>query len=166
MGITGGPDGVRPLVYWQDESGKGRWVTFASANIQPKEWYLMAVSFRENRFLGVHIAPIRTEAPIEAVGGYDLEGLNPSNDSDLVVGSFANGKFKGRLGPFGVIQKTGLSDDLTALIERLRAEPGVIPDADESSVVLWASPLTDAGPNKLAITPPSNGRSGRPRAGQ
>jgi hypothetical protein len=123
----------------------------------------MAVSFRQNRFLGVHMAPLKPELPIEALGGYDFDGIRPSNESELVVGAFGGSKFKGRLGPFGVIQKAGLSEEISALLERLRASPGAVPAGDESSVALWASPLMDLGQSKIPLTTP-NGRPGRPRA--
>jgi hypothetical protein len=164
MSLVGGPDGVRPHIYWQSEQGQGRWYPFASTQLRAKEWYVLAVSFREERYLGVHLMMHNGGKKPEVLGGYDLEQqVIPENQADLLVGAFGVSKFRGRIGPFGVIRRPGMTKDVATFVAEMSKEPGILPsEISSSDAVLAASPKQDSGPLKLVIRP--SGNSGGPRA--
>jgi hypothetical protein len=160
VALVGGPDGVRPQVYWQDENGKGKWLSFAATQMQPKEWYLLALSFRDGRYLGLHIRPLKESGKVEILGGYDLYGHTiPSPKADLLVGAFGSSKFRGRVGPIGVFSGKEMFSDIPKILKTMAAAPTqVAHQIDTDEVVLWASPKVDRGPKQLAIVVPRNGK--------
>lgn len=155
--LVGGPDGVHPEVYWQDEVGGGKWYPFTTTPIRAKEWYLLAVSFRAGRYLGMHLMPyerVRGGAKrAQLLGGYDLQPpVVAQSRVDLVVGAYGVSRFRGRIGPFGVLRSPSLSEDLAGLITRVARSPGRIPDdLGQVQVALWATPVSDIGPHRLRI---------------
>lgn len=161
VALVGGPDGVRPNVYWQNEEGHGRWYPFASAQLRAKEWYLLGVSFREKRFLGVHLMPHDGGKKAEVLGGYDLEPqVIPDTQADLVVGAFGASKFRGRIGPFGIIRREGMTKDVASFVVQMSKVAGSLPAAvSRSEAVLVASPKEDNGAFKLSIQTSSPGSS-------
>ncbi len=163
VALVGGPDGVRPQVYWQDENGKGKWLSFAATQMQPKEWYLLALSFRDARYLGLHIRPLNEAGRVEVLGGYDLDGYTiPRPKADLLVGAFGSSKFRGRVGPIGVFSGKDMFSDIPKLLKTMAAKPEQVPhQVDPDEVALWASPKSDSGPKQLSIVVPRNGRPGR-----
>ncbi len=165
VALVGGPDGVRPNVYWQNEEGHGRWYPFASTQLRAKEWYLLGVSFREKRFLGVHLMPHDGGKKAEVLGGYDLEPqVIPDTQADLVVGAFGASKFRGRIGPFGIIRRNGMTKDVATFIVQMSKAAGSLPSAvSQSEAVLVASPKEDSGAFKLAIRPSSPGSATQAR---
>lgn len=154
LALVGGADGVRPHVFWQNEEGKGRWYAFASTRVQPQEWYLFAVTFRAQRYLGVHVAGYGPRANPEVLGGYDLEGeIIPASKAPFEIGAAGTSKFRGRVGPFGIVQGLDVARDGGKIIKEIARNPEVIPDmVDQSQVAVWGSPRVDQGPAKLDIT--------------
>jgi hypothetical protein len=165
VGLVGGPDGVRPNVYWQNEEGHGRWYPFASTQLRAKEWYLLGISFREKRYLGVHLMPHNGGKKAEVLGGYDLEPqVIPDTPADLVVGAFGASKFRGRIGPFGVIRREGMTKDVANFIVQMSKNAGSLPSAvSRSEAVLVASPKEDSGAFKLSIQQSSAGSATQAR---
>jgi hypothetical protein len=165
LALVGGPDGVRPNVYWQNEEGHGRWYPFASTQLRAKEWYLLGVSFREKRYLGVHLMPHDGGKKPEILGGYDLEPqVIPDTPADLLVGAFGASKFRGRIGPFGVIRREGMTKDVATFIVQMSKAAGSLPSAvSPSEAALVASPKEDSGALKLSIRPSSPGNATQPR---
>lgn len=153
LSLVGGLDGVRPQVYWQGDAGVGSWHTFAAAPLKPQQWYLLALSFRERKFLGVHIAALGNENKPLVLGGFSVEGSGlPKTNADLVIGAFGTSYFQGRIGPFGIIQSKSLSDNVSAFTRQLAAEPLTLPETvTAEDVALWASPRKDRGPAALPI---------------
>lgn len=153
LALIGGADGVRPHVYWQNASGKGRWFAFASTHITPEKWYLMAITFRAGRYLGVHIAPYGPEASPEVLGGYDLDGsVIPASTANLNIGAFKRSQFRGNVGPFGVLQGIDIAKDATSILKRMARNPSFASEpVDENKIALWASPIEDLGPHHLPI---------------
>jgi hypothetical protein len=153
LALIGSADGVRPHVYWQNAAGKGRWFAFASTHITPEKWYLMAVTFRAGRYLGVHIAPHDPESNPEVLGGYDLDGeLIPASAANLSIGAFKRSKFRGQVGPFGVFQNIDIAKDASTIVKRIAREPSFASEpVDEKQIALWASPIEDLGPLRLKI---------------
>jgi len=154
LALVGGADGVRPHVYWQNSAGSGRWFAFASTTIEPGKWYVMGVTFRAQRYLGVHIAPYGLEASPEVLGGYDLDGaIIPASRANLSVGQFKKSKFKGHVGPFGVFRGIDISKDAPGILKRIARNPSFEADpVEESQIALWADPTVDRGPLHLPIT--------------
>lgn len=154
LALNSGPDGVRPQVYWQDESGRGRWLTFASVNFSPEQWMVLGLSFRDGRYVGLHSRPLLESGRVEVLGGYDLQGvLAPRTKSDLLLGSFSANPFIGAIGPVGVFQGAELSANVPKILTDMAADPTSVPDEiDSSDVVLWSSPKVDSGPRKLSVT--------------
>jgi hypothetical protein len=145
-------DGVRPMVYWRDEQGRGDWYSFAPLQMSQRSWVMVAVSFRESRYLGVHAAELSPGAPIQLLGGYELEGGGlPTNSSDLVLGAFGTSPFRGRIGPVGVISKAGLSDHLVDLLQEIRVARDCAPPAESNFVRLFLSGALDHSAAKLRV---------------
>ncbi len=165
VALAGGPDGVRPQVYWQASGGAGKWYNYAAAPIKPKHWYLLVFTFRDSRYLGVHLAELREEAKPLVLGGYSVDpGPLPDSDAPLVVGGFGTNPFRGRIGPFGVIQSKSFSDGLSGFIAALAHEPLRVPSViSPEEISLWASPRTDRGPLGLPILHPRASRAANDR---
>ena len=159
LALVGGADGVRPHIYWQNKAGNGRWFAFASTTIEPGKWYVMGVTFRAQRYLGVHIAPYGPEANPEVLGGYDLDGaIIPASAANLSVGQFKKSKFKGHVGPFGVFRDIDISKDATRILKRIARNPSFDAEpVEESQIALWADPTVDRGPLHLPITEDGDG---------
>lgn len=158
LALSNGPDGVRPQVYWQDELGHGRWLTFAPVRIVPREWVLFGLSFQEGRYVGLHSRPLLESGRVEVLGGYDMDGiLAPRSKADLLVGSFSPTAFKAYIGPVGVFQGADLFSNVPKILSAMAGSPGTLPDLiDRDDVVLWASPKVDSGPRKLSVTLPGS----------
>jgi hypothetical protein len=154
LALVGGADGVRPHVFWRNEAGNGRWYAFASTQIRPDQWYLFAVTFRAQRYLGVHLATFDREANPEVLGGYDLEGqVIPASPAPLQVGAAGSSMFRGRVGPFGILQGVDVARDSGKIIKEIARNPEAIPElVDPSQIALWASPRHDLGPAHVEIS--------------
>jgi hypothetical protein len=154
LALVGGADGVRPHVYWQNKAGSGRWFAFASTKIEPGSWYVMGVTFRAQRYLGVHIASYGPEANPEVLGGYDLDGaIIPASGANLSIGQFKKSKFKGHVGPFGVFRGIDISRDAPRILKRIARNPAFDGEpVEESKIALWADPTVDRGPLHIPIT--------------
>ncbi len=159
LALVGGADGVRPHIYWQNSAGSGRWFAFASTTIEPGKWYVMGVTFRAQRYLGVHIAPYGPEASTEVLGGYDLDGaIIPASAANLSIGQFKRSKFRGHVGPFGIFRDIDISKDAPRILKRIARSPSFdsVP-VEESQIVLWADPTVDRGPLHIPITEDGDG---------
>jgi hypothetical protein len=154
LALVGGADGIRPHVYWQNSAGRGRWFAFASTTIEPGRWYVMGVTFRAQRYLGVHIAPYGPEANAEVLGGYDLDGtIIPASNANLSIGAFKKSKFRGHVGPFGIFRDIDISKDATRILKRIARNPSFESEpVEESQIALWADPGVDRGPLHVPIT--------------
>lgn len=163
VALRGGIDGVRPMVYWQNEGGDGRWFTFAPIQLQSREWYLLGVSFRRGT-LGMHVVSAASPKSILPLGGYDVgEEMLPINSSELIVGSFANGRFRGKLGPFGIVKGERLTKVLPEMLKQAARNPGSLPDPQENGrIVFWTDGSKDFGPSHVevrTVSPPTRGKS-------
>jgi hypothetical protein len=101
----------------------------------------------------------------EVLGGYDLEPqVIPDTPADLVVGAFGASKFRGRIGPFGVIRREGMTKDVANFIVQMSKNAGSLPSAvSRSEAVLVASPKEDSGAFKLSIQQSSAGSATQAR---
>lgn len=165
--LRGGVDGVRPIVYWQGEAGSGRWFTFAPMQLQSREWYLLAISFRKGT-LGMHVSSAASPKGVLPLGGYEVgEDVLPVNNTELILGSFANGKFRGRLGPVGLITGNDVSKELPTFLKSVAKAPGAVPVAPEGAeLVLWTDGKEDFGPHRLPVSITYPGGKEPPREGK
>lgn len=153
LAFIGGADGVRPFVYWQNATGGGRWYAFASTHIIPGKWYVLGLTFRAQRYLGVHIAPYGPDSNPEVLGGYDLNGeIVPASPAKLSIGAFKRSQFRGHVGPFGVFHNIDISKDASLIMKKMARDPSfeAVP-VEENQIALWASPTVDRGPLHLEI---------------
>lgn len=112
---------TRPQVYWKN-SEKGGWFTFAPIKQLPNRWKLFLLSFRENRYLGLHVA-YETEdetAELVSLGGYDLSFF-PTSESLMKVGKVTAPGYRGEIGPILVFQ--GGSRKSFEVLKELIMEP-------------------------------------------
>ncbi|MBN8548901.1 MAG: hypothetical protein J0M12_06270 [Deltaproteobacteria bacterium] len=141
IGLARDTDTVRPIVYWGDEK-KGKWYSFADIAIAPQSWVMLALSFQDGKYLGMHAATIGADgkAELKLLGGYEVEdGVHPSSSGPLLLGAWGEGKFKGRVGPFGLFSKSGIGDDLKNVLKSLSRSPQEIPSSlSQDEVMLWA----------------------------
>ncbi len=141
LALAGFADGIRPELYWRDSEGKGRWFAFSNFYILPKRWAALAVSFRENRLLGLHgmLAAADGKPQSQLLGGYELDPtIMPTSDADLMIGAFNNGKFLGRIGAVGIFSAKKLSKRFDDLLRAIKREPKKIPDVFTAEEVrLW-----------------------------
>jgi hypothetical protein len=114
----------------------------------------MGVTFRAQRYLGVHIAPYGPEANPEVLGGYDLDGaIVPASKANLSIGAFKRSKFRGHVGPFGVFRDIDIAKDATRILKVIARNPSFDAEPVEASqIALWADPTVDRGPLHLPIT--------------
>ena len=149
-------DSIRPEVYWRDDNNNGTWFRFADATIVSKAWMMFAISFREQKYLGLHMGTRleNLEPELTLLGGYELENfILPKSSSPLLLGAFNNGKFRGNLGAVGVFARPNLSKDLNDLLQTHLQEPKEITNyfKDEEVKVFLADGKNDASSNKLEV---------------
>ena len=121
--------------------------------IKNGEWYLLAVTVRAKRFLGVHIAPMGKNSEAEVLGGYDLGGdVIPIGNAPLVVGVPGTSALSGLVGSFGVLRDIDVAKNASKILKRMARQPMSGPEiVDSASVILWANPVRDLGPLNLPI---------------
>jgi hypothetical protein len=153
VSLEGAPDGVRPRVYASAATGGGRWYSFSVYPISRRYWYLLSVSFTDDSFLSAHIIQAGSGEEPTLLGGHRL-GLPslPFSASDMVVGAFGASRFRGQIGPFGILSQKKLRQDLPSYLKAISLEPNRIPRlVDGDSIELWASPAVDLGPKRYEV---------------
>ena len=153
LSLEGAPDGVRPKIYWNDAEGQGRWHALSSIRLRRKNWYLLAIVFSKDTFLSAHVAMPGSDSEPILLGGNRVEPVViPQSDAAMVVGATGAGRFRGQLGPFGVLRGKKLASRVKEIVTSMAAEPDSIPsEVATSTIALWASPQVDRGPNRIPI---------------
>lgn len=152
VSLEGAPDGIRPRVYVSAGDTPGRWYSFSSYPMNRRDWYLLTVSIVEDTFLSVSLGQVSSKEPPILLGGHRISGGLPASKADLVVGAFGASRFRGQVGPFGILAGSTISKELSKYMQAIQGKPGDIPSAIPSSVIrLWATPSEDMGPGKVAI---------------
>jgi hypothetical protein len=153
LSVQGAPDGVRPQVYLSAASGVGRWYSFAAYPMNRKYWYLLAFSLSDDAFVSAYIGRHGALEEPALLGGHRI-GLPalPASASDLVVGSFGASRFRGAIGPFGVLVGKDLRQRMPEYLAAMQSETNGIPSSlDEDEVQLWSTPSKDIGPLRYEI---------------
>lgn len=134
-------DAVRPQVYWRNRAGVGKWLVFSEFTVIPKNWFMLALSFHADRFLGLHAAIYEpSEKPkVVLLGGYDLgEVVVADNDADLLFGAFHENLFRGNVGPISIFRGKDIIEKLNPILREIAAAPQKIPeDLLSEDVALW-----------------------------
>lgn len=176
ISLEGAPDGIRPRVYLSSGDTPGRWYSFSSYPMNRRDWYLLAVSLVDDTFVTASLGrAFAKEGPV-LLGGHRISGANlPHSKADVVVGAYGASRFRGQIGPFGVLSGRDLAESLPKTLALLQVDPGSLPDVQATEMVrLWGSPLEDRGPRRAnlvqvhgetASTVPK-GRTAKPRAVQ
>jgi hypothetical protein len=153
VGISRDGDGARPIVYWQSSNGRGRWYSFSVTDVPSRVWNYMVISFREGRYLGVHFGSDGSKLKPVMLGGYDLErSVLPESSASLVIGAFGGARFRGRIGPFGVIRHPKLTGLIDEFISEIGARPGEIPESvGKDAIKLWVRGGVDRSPSARRI---------------
>lgn len=132
----------RPIVYWKNENGEGQSVQFGELTLPEGAWCAFGLSFRKNKFLGLHVAirPAQGSAEVRLLGGYELKGVIPKVASPIRVGAYGENKFRGAIGPFGIFSGQKLSGNLKAIMKAVAEEPNELPSFfNKSAVKLWVA---------------------------
>ena len=138
---------IHPLVYWNDDSNKGRWYSFSNIKGIERSWVMFGLSFTDNKYLGLHAVindgDNSKDNRIELLGGYELsEDILPKNNEKLLLGSIGDSYFKGRFGSLGIFSGAGLNGDLNELLLKLAANPEQTPEFEQNiEIKLWSSDL-------------------------
>ncbi len=156
IGLTREERDLRPFVTWRNAEGEGRYQLFSEVALLPRQWYMLALSFVDDSFLGIHLGHIEGEGEIvlEPLGGYEMEeDIRPDSDSDLVLGAQRNGRFRGLLGPFGVFSGEDLGENLEGTLREMLEHPLSLPESIEMEhVLLWSvDGVQDLSENKLEL---------------
>lgn len=141
-----------PLVYWRDGRSTGRWYYFSKVRIVPKSWFMVALSFQDNKALGLHIASMHLyeEERLQLLGGYNFDPpILPYAAADLRIGGQGSLALRGTVGPIGVFIGKQIPDDYQTLYSQMVERPMQIPPQLEESVRFWSidgrRDLTSAG---------------------
>jgi hypothetical protein len=136
VALAQGQGGVRPEVYWKGEAREGGWYPFPEIELELRRWYLLAVSFRSGRLLGLHVV---ADSPagamrLQTLGGHKVPDLLPPRArSPIVVGrSLGRSSFRGDVGPVGIIVGSHLSEHLESIIDAVTHEPTRAPPLPSS----------------------------------
>ncbi|MGI6525091.1 MAG: hypothetical protein ACOX2O_07375 [Bdellovibrionota bacterium] len=131
---------IIPFVYVNELSRKGRWYRFSEAKIIQHVWFMMALTFQDNRFIGLHSASLHVlpSDRIQLLGGYDLKReVIPESSADLFLGGQGKFAFRGFIGPFGIFSGSDLVDDYLRVYAKFVKNPDRIPKELKSAVKFW-----------------------------
>lgn len=123
--FTRSGDEVRPQVYWRSKE-KGGWYTFSPIRYEPKKWKLFLISFRENQYLGLHVAyeADEKEAKISSLGGYKINFF-PHSEALLSLGKVTTPGFRGEVGSVLLFQ--GGSKESFEVLKSIAKDPNRVP---------------------------------------
>lgn len=153
ISLEGAPDGVRPRVYVSAASGGGRWYSFAAHPMSRRNWYLLTMALSEDTYVSTYMAQQGTDQPPAFLGAYKMRLASlPFSASDLTVGALGQSRFRGHIGPFGVLSGEGLQRDLMGYLGKMQGNPAIQPrQLPRGAVLMWATPTKDVGPVGYSI---------------
>lgn len=151
-------NGVRPMVFWQSSKKPGRWLSFAEMRFRPQHWMMLALSFHDHKYLGLHGALIvdGEEPSVELYGGYEFNSTAlPDAKSDFRIGSISENSFRGQVGAVLAMQRAELTADLREILSDALRYPLRLPGSvRERDLLFWCLDGTrDLGPGKLEVVP-------------
>jgi hypothetical protein len=154
VSLEGAPDGVRPRVYLSGGAQSGTWYSFSSSVINRKDWYVLLVSFSQNTFVSSYLGRAGSSDEPHFLGGHRINVSSlPAAKADLVVGAYGSSRFRGQIGPFGIISEEEMGKHLKGYLSEMQRSPSVVPTAISSrSIQLWGSPRQDLSVNVIPIS--------------
>jgi hypothetical protein len=154
VSLEGAPDGVRPRVYISAGAVPGRWYSFSSHPMNRRDWYLLTVTVVDDAFIATSLGRAFSEEPLILLGGHRLTGGDlPASKAEVLVGAFGASRFRGQVGPFGILSGPDSKEQLSSYFKAIQAQPKAIPEGiPVRAIRLWAAPLEDYGPLKVSIT--------------
>lgn len=125
------PEGynLRPVVYWQDESGERQSIQFSELTLPEGAWCAFGLSYRKDKYLGLHAAvrAAHGKPEVRLLGGYQVPAIYPKGIPALRLGAFGDNKFRGAIGPVGIFSGQKLTGKLKHLMRDIADEPGTLP---------------------------------------
>jgi len=132
---------IHPAVYWKNRAGQGGWNTFSKMELVPREWFMVAISYYDQKKLGVHVgrAWLPEEKRLQLGGGFEFEKpISPQSKSALVVGSIYGEAFRGKIGPFMLAHVKNLGQNLEDVLQAVVTSPRELPhQLDQSSLAFY-----------------------------
>mgnify|MGYP006284448647 CR=1 FL=1 len=170
LALVRGRAGVRPEVYWKGGSRVGGWYPFPDVEIELHKWYLFAMSFSGDRFLGFHTVAHSTKSreTVHTLGGHEVTGLPfPVSSSPIVLGkNGSRSSFRGDIGPTGILGGGNLSEHLKHILGELSQQPTVIPPLPSSlRIVNWTVDRSGISLAPLSTEKGAEPNKGRPARG-
>lgn len=95
---------LRPVVFWGDGSRAGKWLDFPEVRINPGEWNFFALQVHKANFIGLYHYK-KSESMLDELsylGSYPVD-IKAAGEADMILGSPVGRDFKGKIGPFGII---------------------------------------------------------------
>ena len=155
--LTRDAESIRPQLYWQNRENGGGWHSFLGLKVLPKQWFLMALSFHKQRYVGLqilYVPPGARKPKVQVLGGQPLEGSAvPNSATDFQIGSASGARYRMEVGPVGVFSKAGMEDELSDALRELALDPFEPPDALQGAATLfWSRDLkTDLSSAKRGL---------------
>jgi hypothetical protein len=115
-------EGIRPLVYWMDTEGHGRWHYFEAIDYNSKEWQVLVISFIKGKLLGAHSLTLYPNSEnIKLLGGYSFnQDTYALSSSDLILGGVKQGSLpRVKIGAFATIHKVNLAESLEDYLKKI-----------------------------------------------
>lgn len=156
LGLINDQGLLRPVVYFGNQLHGGKWYTFNALDFPISKWFMLTLSFIDNKYLGLHVTHYNNRAELKTalLGGYEVDPKTvPQVLAPLRIGSWGKSRFTGKVGPFNIIHTNRLDRKLSKLIEQFAKEPTQLPRLlNESEVAVWSPDTrTDLSANKLEI---------------
>lgn len=132
---------IRMSLYWKDAEGNGGWFALDRFNVPPKEWFLVAFSFVEKKYAGVHIVQANDNdgVSVKRMGGIKVSSKNlPSSKGLLEFGAGGNGFFKGRIGAGGAFILKKLDKNLFEILKEQFVKPlELTKELTKAKILYW-----------------------------
>lgn len=110
MGFLREENGIFPIVSWRDGSGQGQVFRFSRFQFQTGNWIFLALSFEQDKILGLRGFEMGVDTGLRALGGYPMDDvIYAVSGADFYLGSLRENAFRGRIGPFFLYNGTALS---------------------------------------------------------
>lgn len=118
---------LRPMVFWGDETTTGKWYDFPEIEISAREWFLIGLSFSQQKYLGLYFGdPKAAGDPLKLLGGYELgTPVVPSSSAPLILGAAVERHFRGLIGAFGVFNGK-LPGETRAVLSAMMKSPSTL----------------------------------------
>jgi hypothetical protein len=133
-------DSMRVTVYWRASSGRGQVFVFSDIPLVPHAWTLLALSFHDQRYLGLHTVSKLPDGTsiVRLAGGYRVgERVSPDSSADLLAGSYRG--YQGAIGGLFVIQSKDLTQHLNRTLKNIGRSPRVFPEnLSDNTIRFWS----------------------------